>query len=96
MRVLVSRADGLTGAVEVSCEGLPAGIFAPPIVIPADRDEGHLIISYPVSADANATKPPAGPVPLKIKGKVLNPAQPVEAEARPPHLLGRTFQVGIR
>ena len=81
VRVLISRADGLTGAVEVRCEGLPAGIIAPPILIPADRDEGHLLISYPIAADPNATKPSAGPIPLKIKGKVLNDAQPVEAEA---------------
>lgn len=29
IRVLISRADGLTGPVEVRCEGLPAGIVAP-------------------------------------------------------------------
>ena len=81
VRVLISRADGLTGAVEVRCEGLPAGIIAPPILIPADRDEGHLLISYPIAADPNAAKPAAGPIPLKIKGKVLNDAQPVEAQA---------------
>lgn len=81
IRVLISRADGLTGPVEVRCEGLPAGIVAPPIMIAADRDEGHLIITYPIAADPNAPKPPAGPVPLKIKGKVLNDAQPIEAEA---------------
>ncbi len=81
IRILIGRAEGLTGPVEVRCEGLPPGIVAPAIVIPADREEGHLIISYPIAADPSAVKPPAGPVPLKIKGKVLNDAQPIEAEA---------------
>lgn len=81
IRVLIARADGLTGPVEVRCEGLPAGLIAPPIIIAADKEEGHLIVSYPIAADVNAPKPPAGPIPLKIKGKCLNDAQPVEAEA---------------
>ena len=81
IRVLINRADGLTGPVEIRCEGLPAGIVAPPIWIAADREEGHLIISYPLVADPNAAKPTAGPAPLKIIGKVLNDAQPIEAEA---------------
>jgi hypothetical protein len=81
VRVLISRADGLSGPVEIRCENLPAGLSAPPIIIAADRDEGHLIISYPISADPNAAKPSAGPVAIKIKGKALNDAQPIEGEA---------------
>ncbi len=50
VRVLALRSDGLTGPIEVSCEGLPAGVVAPPIIIPADRDEGHLILSLPCSS----------------------------------------------
>ncbi len=83
VRVLISRAEGLTGPVEIRCEGLPPGLVTTPLIIPADRDEGHLTISYPISADPAAPKPPAGPLPIKIKGKVLNEAQPVEAEAVP-------------
>lgn len=44
LRVIVMRNDGLSGPVEISCEGLPPGASCPSIVLPADRDEGVMII----------------------------------------------------
>ncbi|MCC6509745.1 MAG: hypothetical protein IT423_11590 [Pirellulaceae bacterium] len=75
IRVVAGRADGLTGAIEVTCEGLPPGVVAPPIIIPADRDEGHLILSCPAQT-------PSAVAPLKIIGRVLGDQNPpVQAEA---------------
>lgn len=65
VRILVDRAEGLAGAVEVSCEGLPAGVSAAPIVIPADRNEGQLILSYPAAAAPAVAA-------MKIVGKTLS------------------------
>ncbi len=78
MRVLALRHEGLTGPVEVRCEGLPAGVTAPPIVIPADRDEGHLIFTCPLDC-------PSAVAPLKIIGSVANSTsdKPIEVEATP-------------
>lgn len=64
VRIVVERADGLTGAVEVTCEGLPAGVTAAPLLIPADRDEGTLVLCIPATAATTAS-------PLKIMGRTL-------------------------
>lgn len=62
VRVLVQRCDGLSGPVEVLCEGLPAGVSSSPIVIPADRDEGHLVLTCADAAEAFA-----GPVKIVVR-----------------------------
>ncbi|WP_145072897.1 hypothetical protein [Aureliella helgolandensis] len=44
IRILVVRKHGFSGAVEVSAEGLPDGLLAPPIVIPENGSEGSLTL----------------------------------------------------
>ncbi|MGN6134235.1 MAG: hypothetical protein ACTHOU_07010 [Aureliella sp.] len=75
VRVIVKRIDGLAGDVEVRCEGLPEGVSAAPILVPGDRDEGHLILVCQGKASAFAG-------PIKIVGRALNAAgQQAEAAA---------------
>lgn len=59
IRIVINRCDGLTGPVEISCEGLPTGVSASPVIIPADRDEGHLVVTCAEQAASFA-----GPIKL--------------------------------
>ena len=74
IRIIVDRVEGLTGPVEVTCENLPAGVTAVPIIIPADKDEGHLILT---NSEPAASKF-AGP--LKISARAISNAN-IKVEA---------------
>ncbi|MEM7010098.1 MAG: PPC domain-containing protein, partial [Verrucomicrobiota bacterium] len=45
VRVLASREDGFDGPIELSVEGLPADVYAPPAQIWEQNDEGYLVIT---------------------------------------------------
>lgn len=75
VRVIVNRIDGLAGPVEVFCEGLPAGVTASPILIAADRAEGHLVL-------VNHDQPTAFVGPVQIIGRsTIDPNMRAQATA---------------
>jgi len=51
IRIQLTRYDGLTGPVEVTIPQLPTGVTCSPILIPADRDEGHLVVTAAETAN---------------------------------------------
>jgi len=51
IEVLVIRRDGFTGEVVLEAEGLPAGVSAPPTIVPGNANRGTLVL---MAADGTA------------------------------------------
>lgn len=45
IRVFAFRRDGFNGPIEVSAEGLPTGVTAPPVTIPGGQQNAYLLLS---------------------------------------------------
>ncbi|HEX8911141.1 MAG TPA: hypothetical protein VF796_02195, partial [Humisphaera sp.] len=65
VRVAVVRKDGHSGDVTVTAEGLPNGVTAEPVTVPAEATSGLMVF-----ACAEDAKPAAATVRLVAKGKV--------------------------
>jgi len=76
--VFVERTSlaGYSGDVTIKADGLPAGVTAEPVVLPADSGRAVLILK--AAADAAAAV-----APVRILGEVPALGGPVEFEARP-------------
>lgn len=77
LSVLVWRMDGFTGPVNVSVEGLPAGVTCAPQTIGPNQKHAALVLSAAPTA-ATATVPD-----LKIKGTAMIAGKSEVREARP-------------
>ncbi len=47
LTLVALRRDGFAGEIRVSAEGLPEGLVCPPVVIPAGRTIGHVVLGAP-------------------------------------------------
>ena len=65
VQIVINRRDGVEGDIAVTAEGLPAGVRAGLLSIPADRGDGWLLLS--ASPDAPNS---AGPVRIILAGKI--------------------------
>ena len=74
--IVVSRKDGYTGPISVSCEGLPAGVTCPAILIGADQSSGTLVLQA-----ADDAAPFVGPI--LVLGKATIDGAEVSREATP-------------
>ncbi|WP_439631166.1 hypothetical protein [Gemmata sp.] len=84
--VFVHRADGYSGAVTVTAEGLPAGVTAKPVTIGPGARWGVLVLQ----AAANAA-PVVAPITLKATGPGPD-GKPVTREVRPATVTWGTVQ----
>lgn len=76
VRVVTSRRDGFSGAIEVSADGLPEGVVCPPVVIGAGQTTANLVFT----ATENAPNW-AGMIRVLGKAKIDDPAQVRAVEA---------------
>lgn len=67
---------GYSGDVTIKAEGLPAGVTAEPVVLPADSGRAVLVLKAAANAQAAAS-------PVRILGEVPALGGPVAFEARP-------------
>ena len=68
LRVDIERKGGFSGVIELSVEGLPAGVGADPVILPAVEDGGVLIVV------ALNTAAPGGPNPITIRAGAIENA----------------------
>lgn len=80
VRVLALREDGFTAPIELSVEGLPEDVYAPPSQIWEQNDEGYLVISASQHA-ADWTGD------IKITGKAKDGDREIVATATPGTLI---------
>lgn len=75
LRCEVSRSGGFDGPVRFTCDGLPPGVHAEPLVVPNAPHSGLMVLS----ADSDA---PLGSVPLRViaTGTIAGKAVSVSAE----------------
>jgi hypothetical protein len=74
--LLVVRREGFAGDVLIEAEGLPAGVSAPPLTIPAKANRGTLVLTA-----ADGTAPLAGS--FRIQAKSQSAAGEIVRTARP-------------
>lgn len=75
LEVVAVRRDGFDGPIELAMEGLPAGVHAQGLTIPAGQSRGMMLIT----ADANA---PQGYANAKFVGRSTIAGQPVTRPCR--------------
>ncbi|MCB1234754.1 MAG: PPC domain-containing protein [Verrucomicrobiae bacterium] len=75
LEVLVVRRDGFDGEIELAMDGLPAGVSASGLKIPAGKSVGHIV----VSADPKAKRADAL---AKISGRATIDGKPVTRPCR--------------
>src|SRR5207248_216081 len=65
--VKVARSDGATGEVEITAEGLPAGVTTPPLKLPSAPDAANGVVTTDAKLVLSAT-PEAAPTanPIRI------------------------------
>lgn len=97
--VQVTRLNGLTGPVKVSIEGLPPGLTASPLTIPASMTQGVIVLSAAKDATRDASMVHVvGEVETEINGAkavLRRVATPVEEIYMPGGGRGR-FDVGMQ
>jgi hypothetical protein len=88
--VQVTRFDGFAGPVKVAVKGLPAGVTASPLTIPANMTQGCLVLSAAKDAKVDATAVEV----VGEGGSLTRTATPVEEIYFPGGGRGR-FDVGM-
>jgi hypothetical protein len=78
----IVRSDGATGEVEISVEGLPAGVTAPPLKLPPAPDAAAGVVSTDAKLVLTAT-PEAAPIatPIRITARAQAGERPLTTTA---------------
>jgi hypothetical protein len=75
IRCEVNRSNGFAEAVKISCDDLPSGVYAEPLLIPAGENSGLLLLSADPAAELKTS-------PLFISGSALHEGQVVTRRAQ--------------